>query len=1072
MSLPLPSGATGNCLVMLMTGFLRRHKAGVMAFLWSIAVGGTTLNAQTKKLYFNHLNTSNGLSQSFCSFIYRDSKNYIWISSIDGLMRFDGQSVTTYRPKSSDSRRSMHGKNVQSPFFEDAQGNIWFSTYNALNVYRRNTDDFQHFFVKKSGTSLTEAAYNLFFRDNDRLAVTIDNQALYWIYPRLDVGGNLVVEQKYAGAMSGDRCVVVPNPEGIRQVLTFDRATNGAPGFNIYSIEGDTTRPLRRYFDGVQHLPALSIKGIVVGTEDLLWLSTNKGLVRLSRATGDWRFCNQLAEGKSFEQSEGLTPDGTDRLWVSTDQGLVWFHKKTERVEAWYPPVVSGSDGPAGITADLYLDRHRVLWSSVYGTGVDFTALDKPKFPVFQVPPLTSGPFVPGSLEEDGAGNIWLGSNISEVLYKYTPRGPAAGVWEALPFKTWKLLKMPNGRLFVATMQGISFVIDPVTNMRYPVKTEAGEDITFGDVCVASRENLLGAPFLTNGGLWKITAQGDAYIARKLPYSLMNAIYSRVFTDKQGRIYTAKDFNSVVVYQIKDAEAVVVARPALQGEAKCFYEDNGAVWIGGEFGLCRLNQTNWAVEYINTAPEIANNTIYGILPDEAGHLWLSTNTGIIRYHPGQKTCRVFGISDGLQDNEYNSKSYLKSRDGRLWFGGIKGINVFAPQKIEDLPTVPNVMITRLQINDTPDTTRRNINLVDSLFFPYDQHTLSFDFVALEYSDPARNKLSYRLFHASGAPYDDNWVACASPKGFARYPNLPAGAYVLKIKGVNSDGVENPEYKELFIQIHPPFYQTNTFYALMVVLCLLLGYWIFRLTVRRKLQRQNMQLREQRIRLERQEALTQERNRIAAEMHDDFGSGLTAIQRISERTAINVDSPEARKAINNITHYSLELIGNMREIIWAMSGKNDTLENLMAYISDNAYQYLSHHHIEVDIMQPEDIPDVEMTGEKRRNIYLAVKESLHNIVKHAGANAVTIRFEVNGTLDIHVQDNGKGFANNNPNGNGMSNMAKRMQDIGGTMQVINDGGAHLVFSVPMDAVAPPVEIPRQLTFVQRMRGFWP
>ena len=139
---------------------------------------------------------------------------------------------------------------------------------------------------------------------------------------------------------------------------------------------------------------------------------------------------------------------------------------------------------------------------------------------------------------------------------------------------------------------------------------------------------------------------------------------------------------------------------------------------------------------------------------------------------------------------------------------------------------------------------------------------------------------------------------------------------------------------------------------------------------------------------------------------------------------------------------------MREIIWAMSGKNDTLENLVAYISENAYRYLSNHHIEVDINQPEEIPDIEMSGERRRNIYLAVKESLHNVVKHARATSVSVSFVMNGTLDIHVLDNGKGINNDNPAGNGMGNMAKRMEDIGGKMNLVEGVGAHLVFSVPI------------------------
>jgi signal transduction histidine kinase len=314
-------------------------------------------------------------------------------------------------------------------------------------------------------------------------------------------------------------------------------------------------------------------------------------------------------------------------------------------------------------------------------------------------------------------------------------------------------------------------------------------------------------------------------------------------------------------------------------------------------------------------------------------------------------------------------------------------------------------------------------------------------------------LSYRLTHTDGRPYDDNWVACENAKGFVRYPNLPAGEYYFDIRGSNSDGKFSPNIKRLYLKIRPPFYQTTQFYLMMFLAIASILYIIVREVFRHQLRLKNIQLREQRIAIEKQDALTQERNRIAAEMHDDFGSGLTAIQRISERAAINASSPDARKAIENITSYSLELIGNMREIIWAMSGKNDNLENLMAYISENAYRYLGNHNIDVDILQPEEIPDLEISGERRRNIYLAVKESLHNVVKHAQASSVAISFEINGMLEIHVRDNGKGFENKNLLGYGMGNMAKRMEDIGGKMTLLNNGGAHLKFSIPIEKFKP-------------------
>lgn len=607
--------------------------------------------------------------------------------------------------------------------------------------------------------------------------------------------------------------------------------------------------------------------------------------------------------------------------------------------------------------------------------------------------------------------------------------------------------------MFVATMEEISFALDIETNKRFPVKTSNGLDITFGDVYPGDDGTLWGVPYVRNGGLWKIRAANDHYEAQRVPSPLFSFMFAKVYQDQKGHLYLAKEFNSLLIYSLKDTVATLLKRTNLQGETKCFYEDDKYVWVGGEFGLCRIDKETYQEKLFEEKDGLSGNMLYGILPDDKGQFWLSSNRGILRFHPDSLNIQEYSLADGLQDYEYNTKSYLKTRDGQMWFGGIKGLNVFYPNMITDLATEPSIAITRLQINDLPDTLRRNINQVDSLDFPFNQNTLSFDFVALDFSDPARNKLSYRLTHTDGRPYDDNWVASENAKGFVRYPNLPAGEYYFDIRGSNSDGKFSPKIKRLYLKIRPPFYQTTQFYLMMFLAIASILFIIVREVFRHQLRLKNIQLREQRIAIEKQDALTQERNRIAAEMHDDFGSGLTAIQRISERAAINTSSPDARKAIENITSYSLELIGNMREIIWAMSGKNDNLENLMAYISENAYRYLGNHNIDVDILQPEEIPDLEISGERRRNIYLAVKESLHNVVKHAQASSVAISFEINGMLEIHVRDNGKGFENKNLHGYGMGNMAKRMEDIGGKMTLLNNGGAHLKFSIPIEKFKP-------------------
>lgn len=222
-------------------------------------------------------------------------------------------------------------------------------------------------------------------------------------------------------------------------------------------------------------------------------------------------------------------------------------------------------------------------------------------------------------------------------------------------------------------------------------------------------------------------------------------------------------------------------------------------------------------------------------------------------------------------------------------------------------------------------------------------------------------------------------------------------------------------------------------------------------IREKLRLKNLQLREQSLQIEQQEALTKERNRIAGEMHDDLGGGLTSIRMLSERLTAKTDNPDMKNAVDKIADHAQSLVLRMSEIIWAMNSNFDTMDNLIAYIRRYSAEYLQEHQLRSVIHVPQNVPDLSISGEKRRNIYLAVKESLHNIVKHAQADRVNIDFEIeNNHLAIRVRDNGRGI---NPEllnqfGNGLSNMKKRLEDIGGSMMLVNEDGTEITFSIPL------------------------
>jgi signal transduction histidine kinase len=197
------------------------------------------------------------------------------------------------------------------------------------------------------------------------------------------------------------------------------------------------------------------------------------------------------------------------------------------------------------------------------------------------------------------------------------------------------------------------------------------------------------------------------------------------------------------------------------------------------------------------------------------------------------------------------------------------------------------------------------------------------------------------------------------------------------------------------------------------------------------------------------AQQQERERISADMHDELGSGMTAIRLMSE-IARNKMKENTPVEIEKISSSANDVLNKMNAIIWSMNSGNDTLDNLVSYIRSYSLEYFENTPIECKVHTPENIPDKELTGDKRRNVFLCVKETLNNAWKHSGASVITIDIEINHSLQIQIADNGKGIDMQNLRqfGNGLKNIARRMESIGGIFTINNNHGSVTILELPL------------------------
>jgi signal transduction histidine kinase len=346
---------------------------------------------------------------------------------------------------------------------------------------------------------------------------------------------------------------------------------------------------------------------------------------------------------------------------------------------------------------------------------------------------------------------------------------------------------------------------------------------------------------------------------------------------------------------------------------------------------------------------------------------------------------------------------------------------------------PPLILTSLEVNNSPWHDSSNN-------FSHRHNNFSFEVASPSFIDERSIQYSYLLEGGGHA----SWSAPSNNATF-NFINLAPGHYTLKVRAEFPERIYPAQMMSYSFSITPPWWQTWWARLGIAAAVLTLLILITRFYYAGKLEKQKHFL-------ERKQAIEKERTRIATDMHDDLGAGLSRIKFLSETIGIKKQRQQpVEEDIDKIRMYSHEMIDKMGEIVWALNEKNDSLIDLLAYTRVYAVQYLSENGIDCAVNIPAQIPSLTINGEFRRNIYLTVKEALHNIVKHAQARKVKIDIETGFSLCVRIIDDGLGFdaANIRPWCNGLNNMKKRIESIQGKLQISNTVGTTISFTVPLN-----------------------
>ena len=949
-----------------------------------------------------------GLPGNVVVSVIQTRDGYLWLGTLNGLVRFDGNRFTVfneYNTPGLNSDRIVY-------LFEDSHTNLWIGTDTAGLVLVKD-GNVKSFDIGRAG------------QEGKLTSVCEDATGTVWLY---------TADSHLACYRNGKMETLgfnFPTPP-ICRMITAEKsgALWVADVSGMFSIRPENFNP----------------RAIIVGESiraerlDFIWAGRNGGI---------WRLMNgrvQKWKSGGLEKDFGVYPWGNSAIKAAVEDkdgnlivgtagaGVFWYdaNGKYERI--------SKEQGlSSAFVLSLCMDREGNLW-----VGTDGDGLDRVKRKIFRSP-AELHPWAAQSLSEDARGGLWTAFNFHGLSYYFTNSAQEFGV--GIFSNAWSVLVDNRQQVWAGTRDEGLFQFQTNHFQPAPGAEILGQQIfaLFEDHqgwLWAGTQNGLAR---WNGEDWKIYTTPDGLVVRAIAEDAEGSLW--IGTESHGLdFFKAGKFIS---YQKEEG-----GLPGNDISCLCLDRD-GVLWVGTSgHGLARFYQGKW--KCYSTDDGLASNSIDYIIEDGAGCLWIGSNAGLMRIQKQSLndfangtanliSCRTYVETDGLLTRECSAGSQpaaCRTRDGRLWFPTTKGLVSVNPADLKPNRQPPLVMIESVLVGGREQKTNRlSPAWLQSVTIPPGHEQLEIHYTALNFPAPREVQFKYRL-----EGHETAWTEAGDTR-VAYYNKVPPGNYRFHVIACNEDRVWNETGDALEVTVQPQFWQTWWFRA-AVILCLV-GTVV---AVVRYLSTQKLRRRLQL--LEQQEALEKERSRIARDLHDQLGANLTQVALLSEMAEADKHLPaEVESHAQQISQTARETTRSLDEIVWAVNPSNDTLEGLVNYACKYAQEYLALAGLRYRAEVPAQLPAISIPPEVRHNVFLAFKEAVNNVVKHAQASEAWIRLRLQpDSFILEIEDNGRGVGDLNPAStrNGLRNIKKRMEDIRGefTIQPGTNGGTIVRLIVPL------------------------
>jgi signal transduction histidine kinase/ligand-binding sensor domain-containing protein/DNA-binding response OmpR family regulator len=896
-----------------MNGFLRISVLAVIIFF--VATGLAC--SQNQKYRFHHLTTENGLPSNFCWQVMKDSRGFIWITTRAGVCRYDGFKMKVYQYQQDDPA-SLSDNRITGPYsmVEDNSGNLWFGTYSGLNKFDFITETFKRY--------RHDSANPLSIRGNTINCLLNDRNGILWIGTG-NRGGLSRYDPKSDKFTSftrnpGDSSWQIGNILSLYEDKSGKLWVGAVNGFYWFNKTTSTFVRLRSNQNKIPPLQNVLYKFITEDSEGTLLAGTQYGFLKFDRIKNELvPFDPLYDEEYRIRYLDFFTDPSGDKHthWLLTF-GLFKFNSKTLELSQVLNDPADPSSLRGGVLKSIFRDEAGMLWipgdlgvnildpklnqferhpefEEKFGNSVNFLKdnkgdlwfgayklvhLDKNMklVRVYSIPQVRSSEFTGNSIWdmlEDSEKNLWIGFDFTGlcILDKNADKLILCKLFPTNPAIIYNIYEDSGGNIWICTDAGLYRRRKGETPLTF-----FHQDTSFG---MFNKSTFLCLREDWSGNLWVGTA------GKGLFYQSVKQKGTGIFHHFSHDPGNTRSLGNDWVWSI--------------------YEDKvHTIWLATENGINKvsIDDSSFTRYYSSTDP--GANFIYDLTGDNKGFLWMTTEDGLYRFN-----------TTGIMENDKKSDLFKQvlpfsdifqyelymSNDGQLFIGGTQtlkknGYFSFYPDKLEENTRIPPVVITDFRIRDEQMKLDTNITLKKSIILTHKQNSFSFEFAALDYTNPDKNQYACKL-----EGLEKDWVTCGSRR-YESYTKVPPGKYLFRVKGSNNDGYWNEAGTWIHVTILPPPWKTWWSYLLYGLFIFAIGYFIARFYFNRL--KMKHQLEMEHVEAEKLKELDHLKSSFFANISHEFRTPLTLILGPLQGMLSKTKDPESKKEFGIMQRSALRL----------------------------------------------------------------------------------------------------------------------------------------------------------------------